>query len=299
MTIYGLHYRPAPYQPTPARRRIAALARLEFLALFRSRWGVAVYAACLFPSVVRLVMLLVWAGALSFGGPARGRMPGRPPQQFEEFVPTSARFYLEPILNAGQGLVPILILTAMVSSRAIAKDRTTNALELYWTRGITPLGYFAGKWFGSFLLIGTVTLLSPLALWVAGVLFAEDWDFLLETAGFMPRVLLGLAFFTAVMSLASLLFSAIASTPNLAMILWSLLLGGTTALANITAEVLRDPGVFHWLSLWEATGVVARALAGQSQRAASVTTALVSVVVVLGALAALARRRLRLQEAIG
>lgn len=297
MTIYGMDYRPAPYEPIAGWRRLWPLVHLEFSALFRSRWGIALYVACLFPSIVRLVFVLIWSGVFATG--MRGRMPGNRPQQFDWFVPDNPAFYLEQVVASESGLVPLLVLTALTTSRAIAKDRTTNALELYWTRGITPYGYLLGKWAGSFALVATVTVVAPLVLWLTAVLFAEDWSFLADTGPFMPGVLAGLLCFTFALTSICLLFSAIAGTPNLAMILWALLLGLSTAVANIAAEALRDAGAASWLSVFESAGAVARAVAGQPQRGAPVLSSVLTLAVVGGGLALLARRRLRLQEAIG
>ncbi len=169
MTIFGLHYRPAPYTPTGRLLRLWPLAAMELRSLFKSIWGVLLFGACALPTLGRMFFLLIWLGVIAFG---RRGAPRDMPSEMVEFVPTNVDFYVEQVVAPEQGMLVFLLLTAFVSSRAVAKDRATSALELYWTRGISPFGYFAAKWFGTFLLVASLTVLAPLFLWVIGVLFA-------------------------------------------------------------------------------------------------------------------------------
>ena len=297
--IHGQRYRPAPYLPTSRWQRLKQLLKLEFAAQFRTKWGIAIFLACLIPSLVRLVILLIWTGALALGGGAMRNAGKNAPQQMQELLPDRVEFYLDGVTSPGWGLVMLLVLTSLVTARAIAKDRATNALELYWTRGISPLGYFLGKGLGCFLLTSLMTVAAPFALWVMGVFLADDWSFLVKTWTFMPGVVLGLLVFTAVLTSICLLLSALATTPNLAAILWCLMLGGTAAVGRVAGEVLGQPVLSVTLSVFDAAGVLAHAIAGVTQRETNVTgsCALLGGIILLLAFAL--RRRLRLQEAIG
>ncbi len=297
MTVYGLDYRPRAYQPIGRLQRLAPLVHNEFTALFRGRWGMLLFAACVFPTVIRLVMLLAWLGLLGFGGPMR-RASERANGDLRQFVPTNVEFYIEQVVAVEQGFFVLLLLTAFATARAVAKDRATNALELYWTRGISPLGYFFGKWAGAASLLGLVTVAGPMLLWLIGVLFAEDWSFLSETVGFMPAACLGLLLFTALLSLLCLFVSAASSSAMIATILWCMLLGGTEALA----EVLTGLDVFatrQSVSVFDAAATLARAVAGIAQRPQELDGAMGLMAFLLVALGLLARRRLRISEAIG
>ena len=294
MTIHGQQYRPAPYQPTSRWQRLQPLIRLEFTTLFRHRWGVLAFIVCIMPSIGRLVMLLSWLGVLAFGGP---RMRGNAPPQLQ---PDRIDFYVDAIVAPEQGMFVFLCLTALATARAVAKDRRTNALELYWTRGISPRGYFLGKWLGTFLLVSSMTVATPLLLWLTGVLLADDWSFLEQTRSFMPAALAGLLVFTAVLTTLCIQLSAIAATPNAATIVWCLLLGGSSALGHIIGHVTRRQGLTASVSVFDAAGALARALAGMPQRGVSVSVpgAAVLLAALLIVFGALARRRLRLQEAV-
>lgn len=297
MTIFGMRYRPAPYTEVGGLRRLWPLARLELGALFRSRWGVALFFLCAFPSLVRLVMLLVWLGVLGIG-PAPQLRRGPAPDILQGLLPDRPDFYVEPVVATEQGFFVLLLLTALTTARAVAKDRATNALEFYWTRGISPRGYFLAKWCGATLLVATLTVGVPVLLWLLGVLLSDDWALLGDTIGFVPGVVAGLAVFTIALTTPCALLSAIAGSANLATILWCMLLGGSLAAAEVANGLLRTE-TGSWLSLWEAAATMARGLAGIAQPRASVGGALVLWLLVVGVLAALAVRRLRVQGAIG
>lgn len=280
-----------------AWRRVWPLADFEFRSLFRSRWGVALFGLCLLPGLGRLVMLLIVFGVVNFGPPGlRGRLQNR--AEIPALDPWRVDFYLEPVLSVMPGLVFVLLLTSLVVARTIARDRMANALELYWTRGISPLGYVAGKWLGGFLLVATITMVVPLALWVTAVFLAEDWTLCTDSALGMLMALAGLLVATIVWTSLCLAISAIAPAPNTAMVAWCMLLVGSSALGVVMANALREPWLRSCLSIWDAGGVVVRAVAGVPQRDVSVPGAAATLSITCVVLALLARARLRLGEAV-
>jgi ABC-type transport system involved in multi-copper enzyme maturation permease subunit len=297
-----LSYRTSDYQPVPEWRRWWPLAWAEATSLFRTRWGVAVFCVCLLPALIRLAMLLIMFGVVSFGPPAiRNRLSTRASSEFASVDPRRVDFYVDPVLQVMPGMVFVLLLSSLVVARAIARDRSTNALELYWTRGISPWSYLLAKWFGGNLLLSMLTVLAPLALWITAVFLAEDWSLLATTWWQMLGALGALALVTAVWTGLAILLSAAANSPNGAMVAWISLLVGSSALAVVLAVVLREPWLRSCLSVWEAGGVVVRSLAGISQNRGGVSVA--GAYTMLGALLLLtgwrASRRLRLGEAIG
>ena len=157
-----LGYRAASYEPVPAWRRWWPLARQQLRSLFGTRWGVGLFFLCVVPALVRLVLLLVFFGVLNFGPvEIRDQMP-RPGADFARFDPFRVEFYVDDVLQVMPGMVFVLLLTTVGAARSIARDRTTNALELYWTRGIAPWTYLFAKWVGATLLVATLTVLAPL-----------------------------------------------------------------------------------------------------------------------------------------
>ena len=295
----ALHYRPLDCERVTGLKRLWPLARQEMTTLFRTKWGVALFFVCLFPSLGRLVMLLIMFGVVDFGPRAlRERLTENLPPDLDHINPARAAFYFETALSTMPGMVFFLMLTSMVVARCIARDRATNGLELYWTRGISPWGYVFGKWLGGFLLTASMTVLMPLVLWLAAWFLAKDPALLTATAGQFFLGLLGLALMTAIWTAIGALISAIASSANLAMVLWAMLIVGSSAVAFVLSRALGEPELRSCLSFWDAGRVVVRDLASLPQRNVSVGGAYVMLLALTTVLFALARRRMRVVEAL-
>lgn len=256
MAIFERGYREASYEPTGTFARVWPIARHELAAMFRVRFGAIIFLICLAPSVGQLIFLLVRAGLWEVA--PQGRAGGAIPFG-DRFDPSAPAFYLHPITTLS--FVPFLVLTTLVSVRAIAKDRAAGALEIYWTRGISPWSYFAGKWYGSFLLLASAFVAAPFVLWVTAVLVAPDWGQLEATIGVIPRVLLGLTLVTAVLSLLAVSLSALASTPNFASLLWLALMVGTPFLCRVLWFAWREPWIYA-LNPWDGSKRLAQWVAG-------------------------------------
>lgn len=297
MTVYGLEYRPKSYLPTSAWQRLQPLVRAERNVLFRSKWGIGTLLFSVSTLFVRLVILLGYLGLLPFAGSRLRDAAEDVPPAMRMWIPTRIEFYVEQVVSMEQGFFVFLVLTAMATARTIAKDRATNALELYWTRGISPLGYFVGKWFGAFSLVGLITVGGGILLWIVGSLFAEDWGYFQETAQFMPRALLALLTFTVALTLLCVLLSAVCASANLATILWCLLLGGSAAVEVVLRELMPGNNDIT-VAVWDSAATVARAIAGVSYRGHSLEGAICVLGGLLLLLSLVARRRLRATEAI-
>ncbi|MEO6597019.1 MAG: ATP-binding cassette domain-containing protein [Planctomycetota bacterium] len=294
----SLGYRPIAFTPVPKWRRWFPLARQEFLSLFQTKWGMALFFLCMFPAIGRLVMLLIPFGVVNFGPGLRTRLQSRGGSEPASLDPGRIEFYLEPVLVVMPGMVAVLLLSSTVVSRAIARDRMTNALELLWTRGISPAAYSLGRWWGSVLLLSLLTVAVPLALWVVAVFLAKDWSFLLDTAPQLCMALLGLFAVTCIWTGICILVSAACTAPNTATVVWCMLILGSSALGFVLAQTLSEPELRSCLSVWDAGGVLVRAIAGVPQRGVSVPGASLALGALLAGLAILAHRRLRLVEAL-
>lgn len=296
----ALHYRPLDCERVHGLKRLWPLARQEMTALFRTKWGVALYFVCLFPSLGRLVMLLIMFGVVDFGPrQLRERLTQRMPPSMDHLNPERAEFYFETALSTMPGMIFFLLLTSLVVARSIARDRATNALELYWTRGISPWGYVFAKWLGGFLITASMTVGMPLLLWLAGGFLAKDWSVLTDTFPKLMAGMLAITMVTAIWTAIGTLLSAISSSANLAMVAWSMLLVGSSAVGFIAGRALDEPSLRSCLSFWDAGRVIVREIAGLMQRQpTSVGGAFLMLSVVLGVLMLLASRRMRVVEAL-
>ncbi|HEB53924.1 MAG TPA: hypothetical protein ENI87_11785 [bacterium] len=295
----SLHYRPLACQRITGYRRLWPLARQEMLSVFRSKWGVALYLFCLLPALARLTMLMIMFGVIEFGPPSlRNRLGQSVPDGMAFLSPEHASFYLHDMLEARPGMIFFLLLTTLVVARSVARDRATNALELYWTRGISPWGYVFAKWWGGFLITASVTVGTPLLLWVTATLLADDYTLLQATA---PQFLLGLAgmlLLTAVWTMIGTFVSASASSANAAMVVWCMLLVGTRAVGGILSGILHERELMSCLSFWEAGGVIVRSLADLPQERVWLGGAIATLSTLLVVTGLLARRRLAIGEAL-
>ena len=172
MAIYGVGYRALDYRPTGTWSRLWPIAWQEYRGLFRRRLGVTAFVICLAPGLFNLVAMLLQTGLLQLGvGQERIQ---RAAQLNPRLDPSQIEFFLTSALAEPPPFVVFLVLTSLVSCRAIAKDRQSGAFEIYWTRGVGPRGYFLAKWLGSFLLCATVFVAVPLVIWVLAILMSQS-----------------------------------------------------------------------------------------------------------------------------
>lgn len=295
-----LGYRPlASTERVHGYRRIWPLARQEVTGLFRTRWGGIFYLFCLIPSVGKLVQLLIMFGVIEFGPRAlRSRLTQDLPPSLDYMNPARATFYVHAALSAMPGMVFFLLLTSVVVARGIARDRATNALELYWTRGISPLGYLFAKWWGGFLLTATMTLAMPLLLWVTAGCLAEDWTLLAETAPQFALAMLGMLLATVAWTAIGTLLSAIAGSASLAMVLWSVILVGSFAVGVVVSNVLGERWLLASLSVWDAGRVIVHGIAGLDTQNEAPVAAAVTLGAAVTLLSIAAVRRMRVTEAL-
>lgn len=294
----SLDYREEHYAAVAPWRRWWPIAANEFGALFRSKWGVAMFCLCLVPGVGRLVMLLILFGVVRFLPGLQNRLSRGTEVHLD---PSRVEFYVEPVLSVMPGMVFALLLTSLVAARAVARDRVTNALELYWTRGISPGAYLFAKWLGCTLLLAVFTTLVPLALWVTALFLAEDTAPLLEMAPRFAAALAAVLVVTGVWNGICVLVSAACAMPNTAMVSWSMLIVGSAAIGVVLANALHQQWLVSCLSVWDAGVVLVREFAGLRHPRGGVSvggaaTTLASLLVVFWLIA---RRRLRIAEAIG
>jgi hypothetical protein len=296
-----LDYRPAEYRPIPAWRRAWPLVRQEAGAVFGTRWGRVLYALCLVPLLVRSVILLIIDGVLQFGPPVlRNRLASGPPTGSGPMAgldPRRVDFYAGVALD-GPAMLFVLLLSSMVVARSIARDRMTNALELYWTRGITPRAYLLAKWLGGALVVGSITVLAPVVLWLLAILLAEDWTLLTATAPQFAATLAGLVLVTCLWTAIGTFVSAAAPSANVATVVWTVAMMGTLAVAEMLAAVLQREWLRSCLSLWGAGDTVVRAVGGLPQQRVSVAGAVLLLAGMVIWTGWRARSRLRLEEAI-
>lgn len=292
MTVFGSGYRPLDVSLEPTWRRIQALAVTSFRAPFTRRMGLLAYLFTFLPGLGNVIILLVTSGLISFGD-AEDAAPSDAAQQF--YDPTAAKTYLRLITD--QFVQFAFALTAWITCRAIARDRTAGGLELLWTRGLTPIGYFVSHWIGSFVLLALPTLGCQLLIYLVAYTTSADEEFLSVSITPFLRAFGGSAVLLAILTFLPLCLSAIVSRAQLASILWIGGVLGLGAVSGIASEIFRDSSEVLMISPWLAMEELASQIAGTSEEELLFeSVASVSVfAIVLGSMAA---RRLRPTEAL-
>jgi ABC-type transport system involved in multi-copper enzyme maturation permease subunit len=303
MTIFHGGYSSLRYEPTSRLVRLWPLIRQEAMALFRTRKGVILFLACVAFVVVKGLILY-----RSFGDDAMARGIAELARRQSWIDPLGVEFYVNH--STEWGFLPFVVLSSLVGVRSISGDRATNALEIYWTRGISPRGYFVGKWLGMSLLLAGAYLAGSVLLWVFGLLSAPDASYLHATVGFMPFVVLAISVKCLLLGFLTTGFSAVGRTPNVTTFLWLLVLIGARAVALAFRELARfvidsDPEAptpvdwFDALSPWDAVVRIEENLAGVIDLAYPVWIAWLSVGVMITVVACWVGRLLRTTEAVG
>lgn len=204
MAIHDPTYVPWEGMPEPRWRRIAAMARLDFLLPFRSPW-VLVAVLFAFTLVGSLLLILFFAASSQILPPfAAGNRIYR------------ERFYNNPML-----LTLLVALSATVGAPMIARDLRHRALLLYFSRAITRLDYLAAKLaaLSGFLLL--VTLGPGLLLWLGQAGMTTERIPFLQRIGDLGAVAVHSAILSIPMASVVLAFSSLTSRASLAALLWA------------------------------------------------------------------------------
>ncbi|MBI5849968.1 MAG: hypothetical protein HZB39_02850 [Planctomycetes bacterium] len=293
MTVFATGYRRLTFQPTSTWRRVLAVASSDLRAPFRTRLTTILFLVCQLPTYGSLVLLFVWSGfwQLGSGRPPRLGIAGRGD-------PASAQFYLAS-LTSPEAFLATTTLVAFTVSRVVARDRANHALEIVWTRGLTPIAWFGGKVLGAVFVLGIGSILAPLLLWLLAFTSSGDPEFLATTLPVVPLVILGAIVQTLVVAFLATAVSACVATPNAASILWVVLVAGGSALARVTSR-MTDWIELRAISPWDAITRTTQAIAGATPRfEIPVAAAIVAVVALVVAAAFAVLRRIRLAETVG
>ena len=68
----------------------------------------------------------------------------------------------------------VLVLAALAASEALCPDRRQRVLPLYYASPLSPAMYLAARVIGVALVLGLVTVLPPLLLWLGNTLLSDD-----------------------------------------------------------------------------------------------------------------------------
>lgn len=305
MGVHDLGFRGYRGERTSVLERIRAILGSDVRRNFKSWKFLIYYLFSIAPAVMQLVVVYIWfvvfeAGEVfrQSGGFGRGR--GRGQNFVENFFGASltdvAFYFTGPLVF---GLFLTIIYSGVVGASMIARDRKSNALEIYFTRGIRPLHYFCGKWGATVTMLLAQVLVPYLIVWLWAWALAPDGAFFTATWPMLPRLVLAQLCFCGLLGWFAVALSASSESPPFAVIRWTALLFGLLLVGRLFVNVLDDD---RWLliSPWNVLTRVAGAIAGVP---GSEELPLASCLIVLAVLFVLSllwlRRFLRPVEVVG
>ena len=292
-TSIGPRYRRHEDPPVGIVGRLWPVARGEALLLTRTRLGLLALFVAALPLLTQLVLLLIQVGVVAI--PRGHRIVNRIASMGWMNI-GHPEFYAVPLQRTS--LMFFLVPAALVLCRAIAKDRQTNALELFWTRPITPFSYFVAKWLGGAGLVASFWVLGPAVLWLVAVAFGPD-DYASSSYFMVSRVLLAGIWSSLAASFLAVGISATTASANMSSILFVGLSVGMKAVSTFLARLFRGEQWPRALSPWDAIAGVGEALAGVSPgRGLPLTGCLIVLGVLYGALVWSVSRQLRIDRVV-
>jgi ABC-type transport system involved in multi-copper enzyme maturation permease subunit len=344
MPLHDVGYRPWTGTPRP-RGAAGVIAGTGIRLAFKSRW-------------LRRVLLFAWSPALVFAGgffafeqaveeSARGE-PVSPTRRLDSFgtigalvadslggrldEPEAARRtvwsrLLLAFMRAPQAVL-LAVVVGLVAPKLIAGDLRARAWLVYFTRPLGRTDYILGKVLTLAAIVGLVTLVPALVLWIVGVLVSPSVWVAVATSDLPLRIVAAAVAVTLPTVLLALAYSSLTAESRLAAFAWfatwaacwithAALTGadvmaearsGRSAIVRPDEEppsgaarrfgaLARVAGVdrridrWSWVSLYHALGVVQAGVFGIEQRPrALVPPALALAAVSAVSLAVLARR---------
>jgi ABC-type transport system involved in multi-copper enzyme maturation permease subunit len=198
MGLIDFGYRHYGRERTGITLRVRAMVNLQIRRFFGKKLSLLFFFACLFPAIIALVFIYIrfvvieGQGELAGLQNLRGISRRNPNTLFGRSL-EEISFYFTPYLTYAMPIA--VIFSAIVGASTIPNDRNEGALELYFTRGLRPTHFFLGKWLGIFFLHLCLILFPYLLVWIIGVFLAPDWNFLKNTAPFIPRLVFAQSLF--------------------------------------------------------------------------------------------------------
>jgi len=195
MAVYERIWRPYEGEMTAVFLRFLVITRFALREVFSSRFFLAFYAACSFPTLIGFVIVYLHhnAAMLEKIGITPGFVGELTQAFFVHLFPWQA--------------TPAFLIAVIVSPNLIAADVTNNALPMYLARPLSRTGYFLGKMAVLFILISPVT-------WIGGLLVFSLQAYFAGLGWAQSNVRIAMAYFVGhmiwitVISLLTLAISA-------------------------------------------------------------------------------------------
>ena len=280
MPIYEQTYR--RYEARAALRKVRfwPITREALRLILVRRWFIGLMVLAWLPFVVRVIQIYIVT-----------RFP-----EAHRVLPVDGKLFGDYL---SQQLLPALIITIFAGAGLVANDLRTGAILVYLSRPLTRRDYVAGKLLVLVLLIGSITLVPGLLLYVVALALAPDQFVKWELAWVGPAIVLYSAVIALALSLAALAVSSLSKSARVAGLGFFGLLMGLQIVQTIVFEAFDRPeGAL--LSIMTGVQTVGRALFGIPGRRFELDWPWAAAALVLMALGCLAilRSRVRAVEIV-
>ena len=263
MPLHDVGYRPWTGTPRP-RGAAGVIAGTGIRLAFKSRW-------------LRRVLLFAWSPALVFAGgffafeqaveeSARGE-PVSPTRRLDSFgtigalvadslggrldEPEEARRtvwsrLLLAFMRAPQAVL-LAVVVGLVAPKLIAGDLRARAWLVYFTRPLGRTDYILGKVLTLAAIVGLVTLVPALVLWIVGVLVSPSVWVAVATSDLPLRIVAAAVAVTLPTVLLALAYSSLTAESRIATFAWFAtwvacwIAHGALTGADMAAEAARAP----------------------------------------------------------
>ncbi len=278
MPIHDQGYRRYGGDKVPRGRTWVIIARSGIRSMIGRRAFVALLIAAWLPFLVRAVQIY-----------AAANLP-----QVQFLAPTGETFRQ----FLGQQEVFLFFVTVYAGAGLIANDRRANALQIYLSKPLTRVEYIVGKLAVLFGFLLFVSWVPAMLLLLVQVLFAGSFTFIRSNLYLFPAITLFAFIEGLAISLAMLALSSLSRSSRYVGILYAALLFFTQAITVVLRAVVGTTGL-AWLSFTNSLDQIGNAIFRMPPAYDSpLALCVLSVVVVMGAAAAILERRVRGTEVI-
>jgi ABC-2 type transport system permease protein len=199
MAVHRRGYTPYDGPRTAERWRFGILTRYALARAFKSRLLIIFYVLCFIPTVLTLTAVYISHHVDLLLSLAPRSLPAN-----VDIFPVTAGLFLG--LMSFQATLSVFV-TAFIGPGLVSPDLTNNALPLYFSRPFSRAEYILGKFAALFVVLGMVTTVPMLLIFLMkSALAGSDW--FLQNIHFAFAIMVGSLVWVTLISLVSMASSA-------------------------------------------------------------------------------------------
>lgn len=232
MPIYDQSYRHIEGERSLRPLRFLAITAYGLRLFLRAKRFLLLGVVSLAPFMFGLLMLLLPTQV--------PEVAAQLPPPLQKFLHVSGATVFILLTNPFSLLFRFLF-TMLAGGGLIANDVRANALEIYFSRPITRVHYFLGKFGMLFTILITLSLLPILVLWCVDVALSTQPGYATAQLGLLPRIVAAGVLVSAPFALLMIAVSSLASSARGAMVLYAGIFLLTEPVSLLLRKSFDDP----------------------------------------------------------